>query len=536
MHDGMAEVGTSLVPVPSHGPLDRLSREVHELANSGRCEEALAAADVYEPAARLLGDELTVNYLLQGRMYAHLEMRHVTEAMAVGQELLARHRGESHVLGEAKVLADLTSACILGGRIAEGMRYLARAGLLLEGSTRRNDRYFSALGSYADAARTAELYEVGASALTELADHDARHDPGPGNYHQQIYLTLLLTWGLRLGQLGHSVEAGTRLRRVIAIVDDWLACHGGPDTAADACQFVAARALALVELGDVDEAIALAEPVVMPLRDSGPPWWACVAHLALGIALRTRGEARTARRELLAAHHLSMVSGTRDEQLIIQYELATLAVQTHGLEACGDLMNTVRTQADLLWQQRLQRLAMLHQARQREELDIERVRTQAALLQDPLTGLGNRRRFDQLMADIDAGVMPRPVSLIVIDVDNFKVVNDTCSHSAGDGILRELGALINAHCRSNHDAAVRYAGDEFAVFLHDDLPNALQVAERIRSAVRSASFDHIAPRVPISVSIGAATLRPVMTAIELFHTADANLYRAKRRGRDRVAA
>jgi diguanylate cyclase len=483
----------------------------------------------------VLGDDLSVNYLLQGRMYAHLEAGHVTEAMAVGQELLARHRGSSNLLGEAKVLADLTSACLLGSRIADGVRCLARAGLLLEGSTRRNHRYFSALGSYADAARTAELYEVAASALTELAHHDARHELGPGNYHQQIYLTLLLTWGLRLGQLGHTVEAGTRMRRVIAIVDDWMACHGEPDTAAHACQFVAARALALAALGDVDEAIALVEPVVMRLHDSGPPWWACVAHLALGIALQSRGESRTARRELLAAHHLSILSGTRDGQLIIQYELATLAVQTHGLEACGDLIDVVRAQAALLWQQRLQRLAMLHQARQHEELDIEHARAHAALLQDPLTGLGNRRQFDQLMADIDAGLVPRPVSLIVIDVDKFKAVNDTCSHSAGDGILRELGALINAHCRSNQDAAVRYAGDEFTVFLHDNLPNTLKVAERIRFAVGSASFDHIAPGVPISVSIGAATLRPGMTAIELFHTADANLYRAKRRGRDRVA-
>jgi diguanylate cyclase (GGDEF)-like protein len=88
---------------------------------------------------------------------------------------------------------------------------------------------------------------------------------------------------------------------------------------------------------------------------------------------------------------------------------------------------------------------------------------------DPLTGLANRRRFDQLM---DSGDLPRPTTLLVIDVDKFKLVNVHYSHTAGDLVLRDIGTILKAHCRAAADIPVRYAGDEFTVFLHTDLPAA----------------------------------------------------------------
>ena len=533
--EGSTTPGCALLPTDRYGLLNRLPLEVHRLASSGQCEEALAAARAYEPVVRALGDELSVNFLIQGRMHAHVELRQATEAIAAGQALLARHRATGNLLGEAKILSDLTSAYILGGRVAEGIRCLARSGLILEGTSRRNDRYVSALGSYADAARIAELYETAAVALAQLTEHDAIHAPGQGSYHEQIYMTLLLIWGLRLDQLGHTVEATSRLRRAYAIATHWLSSHGRSDTGGESDEFVAAQSLALAKIGEVDQAIALAETVVMPLRDTGRYWWAAIAHLAGGIALGTRGDFSAARRELLAAQHLCTQVGTLVDQLIVQYELGTLAVRAHGLEACGDLFDLARSQADLLWQQRLQRLAMLHQARQREELEAERAGAQAALLRDPLTGISNRRHFDHLMAALDDDTLPLPVGLLVIDVDRFKDINDTHSHSAGDTVLRELGAILNAQCRIGQDTAIRYAGDEFTVFLNSDLPDTIAVAERIRRAIADTSFDHIAPGALVSVSIGAAALQPGMTATELFHAADANLYNAKREGRDRVA-
>jgi len=108
-------------------------------------------------------------------------------------------------------------------------------------------------------------------------------------------------------------------------------------------------------------------------------------------------------------------------------------------------------------------------------------------------------------------------------------------HTTGDQVLRAIAGILRANCRSDHDVPVRYAGDEFAVFLHAELPDALDIAERLRTAVRSTDLGYLDLDVPISISTGAAFLEPAMSGKELFHAADENLYRAKRSGRDRVA-
>jgi diguanylate cyclase (GGDEF)-like protein len=168
-------------------------------------------------------------------------------------------------------------------------------------------------------------------------------------------------------------------------------------------------------------------------------------------------------------------------------------------------------------------------------MEREQARTELALMRDPLTGLGNRRHFDQLMASIDAGALPDPTTLLLVDVDRFKAINDGYSHSVGDQVLRSIAGTLLEHCRTD-DLAIRYAGDEFTVFLQADLTAATQVAERIRAAVRDTDYTRLVPGLSVSLSIGVALLRPGMTAADLFHAADHQLYEAKRRGRDRIAA
>src|SRR6266511_4085512 len=522
------------VPVSAYGPLNALGLQVHALNEPHRRYEALAAADVNEAVARAFGDDKTVGFVLQGRMYVYERLGHYDDALAVGEALLEHHRGSGNVLGEAKTLADLARIAMVAGRIVESMRHLARSGLLLETPARRNERYASALASYAQAATAAGLYEVAAAGYQRLAEYRAPFGPVEGGYYfGQVYAELLMSWALRLDQLGHTPEAASLLRRTVAITEEWLGTTTDPH---ESREVIALRALAFAKLGQVDQAVALAAAVVVPLRATERHWGAWSAHLALGIALRARGELGAARRELLAARQLSESGPQARERPIVLYELAVLAAEELGTDAVGDLLEALRVQAQQLWQQRLQRLAMLRQARQREELEIERTRAEAALLFDPLTGLGNRRRFDQLMAALDAGQLPEPTGLLVIDVDKFKAVNDTHSHSAGDQVLRELGAVLKASCRAADIPPVRYAGDEFTIFLHADLPTAVAVAERIRIAVASTDFDHVAPGTRVTISIGVAVRRPGMSAAELFHAADTKMYQAKRDGRDRVVA
>jgi diguanylate cyclase len=520
------------VPVSAYGPLNGLALRVHELAQIGGCEEARAAADDYERAALVFGDHRTVDLLLQGRSYAHYYLGHRTESMRVAEELLARHRASGNTLGEAKILSDLAELCVLTGRHVDGIRHLARAGLLLEATSRRNERYYSALAGYSLAANTAGLYETAAVAYEQMWRHRQTLGHNPGVLDTN-YVEMLLSWGLRLDQLGYGAESTSRLRRVTALAEDSLA--GSSSLGIGEYALTASWALALAKLGEIDRAAVLAEKIITPLRAGDMHWQTRVAHLALGVALRARGDLTAARRELLAARQLFGRDRRPEEHMIVQFELATLAAQLHGPDATADLLEAVREQAQQLWQQRLQRLAMLRQARQREELEIERARVEAALLQDPLTGLGNRRHFDQLMLAVDAGALPQPTCLLVIDIDKFKSINDTHSHSAGDAVLREIGAILKANCRMV-DIPIRYAGDEFTIFVHADLPAAAELAERVRAAVAATDFAGIAPGTPVSISTGVAALLPGMTATDLFQSADTRLYEAKRGGRDRVAA
>jgi diguanylate cyclase (GGDEF)-like protein len=522
------------VPASPYGPLNALSWELHLLTSSQRMHEALALADRYEAIARAFDDDRTVGFIMQCRMYAYAQLREHDEAIRVGVTLLAHHRASGSELAEAKTLADLGKYTAETDRMVECMGYLARAGLLLDNTTRRNDRYAAALVSYGLAATAAGLYEVAASAYTRLLEYHGEQTRMAGGYfYAQIYTDLLVTWGLRLDQLGHTTEATRLFRRVAEITGDWLAGDEDPD---ERREVAAERALACAKLGRFEEAIALAGPVVLTLRAQDRGWGAWYAHMALAVSLRAGGDLAGARTELLAARELSETGALTRERLTVQFELAELAAATLSEDSAAgaDLREAVRAQTRQLWRQRLQRIAMLRQARQREELEIKRVQAEAALLYDPLTGLGNRRRFDQVIAAVDAGQLFDPVSLLIIDIDKFKAINDTHSHSAGDQVLRELGVILTGNCGSAGIPPIRYAGDEFTVFLNADLAAAVEVAERIRIAVSGADLDRITPGTHVTVSAGVATLRPGMTASALFRTADARLYQAKRDGRDRV--
>jgi diguanylate cyclase (GGDEF)-like protein len=169
---------------------------------------------------------------------------------------------------------------------------------------------------------------------------------------------------------------------------------------------------------------------------------------------------------------------------------------------------------------------------------------QAALLrrhalEDPLTGLGNRRSAERRLGGLSSG--EEPVSLAVVDVDRFKEVNDDTSHSHGDAVLRRVADLLIEHSRSD-DEVYRWAGDEFLVVLPTATEDqAVGVMERLRSAVERAEWSDLELSEPVTVSIGVATTpvddegRPSPVGWRtLFDTADLNLFSAKRGGRNRV--
>ena len=165
-------------------------------------------------------------------------------------------------------------------------------------------------------------------------------------------------------------------------------------------------------------------------------------------------------------------------------------------------------------------------------------------LTDSLTGVYNRRYIDRRLLEEIARARRQnyPVSVMYIDIDHFKRVNDSVGHQGGDEVLREVCHRIKAELRQS-DALARFGGEEFVVLLIDaPLESATMVAERIRASVAATTMELAGGAgIPVTVSIGVATLDDFKrdSAIEaiaqtLVARADAALYRAKESGRNRV--
>lgn len=153
---------------------------------------------------------------------------------------------------------------------------------------------------------------------------------------------------------------------------------------------------------------------------------------------------------------------------------------------------------------------------------------------DPLTGLANRRVLDEeLNREARRGIRDgRPLSVIILDLDYFKSLNDTFGHSAGDQVLMAVGRILAAGVRPA-DVVARYGGEEFVILLPDtNLELGVQIAERLRTQLGTLPVADC-PR-PVTASFGVATLLPGQSADRLIERADAALYRAKANGRNRV--
>ncbi|MBC7499832.1 MAG: diguanylate cyclase [Herminiimonas sp.] len=162
-------------------------------------------------------------------------------------------------------------------------------------------------------------------------------------------------------------------------------------------------------------------------------------------------------------------------------------------------------------------------------------------LRDELTGVANRRAFDErLQAELGRGRRNRkPVSLLIIDIDHFKRVNDTFGHPVGDACLRQMGAALNAQCQRSADFVARYGGEEFAMILPDtDMSQAMAFAEHVRGAVAQIVMQIGEIRHPITASIGVASDlgNAHASMAELIASADRGLYAAKAAGRNCVIA
>ena len=157
---------------------------------------------------------------------------------------------------------------------------------------------------------------------------------------------------------------------------------------------------------------------------------------------------------------------------------------------------------------------------------------------DGLTELPNRRSLDDAFSrQLTRSLREQqPVSLLMVDVDHFKRLNDTHGHLVGDDVLKRLARILRRQVRPQ-DLVARYGGEEFAVLLPStDVDAALLIADRLRAAIGNPDTEEVSRQLPpATVSVGVAAARSAISLSELMSQADAALYRAKQSGRNRVS-
>jgi diguanylate cyclase (GGDEF)-like protein len=170
------------------------------------------------------------------------------------------------------------------------------------------------------------------------------------------------------------------------------------------------------------------------------------------------------------------------------------------------------------------------------ELEEVLSRVEVLAVTDPLTELFNRRQFETIIEkEFNRTTRYKsPTSCLMIDVDNFKSVNDEYGHRTGDVVLKEL-AEITKNCLRRVDTIARWGGEEFVVLLPGtDKVNALKAASRILKAISSHEFSGITRQITVSIGISSVPDSPVESAEKFIDVADLALYKAKSTGRNRI--
>ncbi|MCR5302736.1 MAG: GGDEF domain-containing protein [Lachnospiraceae bacterium] len=169
------------------------------------------------------------------------------------------------------------------------------------------------------------------------------------------------------------------------------------------------------------------------------------------------------------------------------------------------------------------------------ESEQERLEDEASF--DPLTHFLNRRSMDERLSSIhrNAIINDVPYSLIMADIDHFKIFNDTYGHDCGDFVLKNISKIISAQIRAK-DSACRWGGEEFLILITDGVDTAIEVANRIRSAIESYEFNYEGKTLHVTITLGVSGYYSSVKVKTLIEIADKRLYKGKENGRNQVVS
>ncbi|WP_372592793.1 diguanylate cyclase [Actinotalea sp.] len=517
-------VGTEVVAVGEFGVFDVLSDLAHECYVEGNSERAVVVCRRWRRLTEAAGDELTTRYLWYIEAIGHLELGALPAAQSCLERLLDLLDPDETVW-PAKTLAILAEVHYRLGRPGHAVASIAEADWRAGQVTGVSYGHTSARMAVALALRTVDLYE---QADQRLAEIEMGPDPTLRMLVAGERAVTSASWAMALLAIGDREGAGEQLSRTASralLVEEQARAAGNPTSIARARVL---GAWASAGLGELGLARMRAEEAAGGFEHRPEVFESFLLRLLRAEGARADGDLDRARALLSEGLDQAESTGRTAWTIAASQELAAVESDAHGHHRAVDLWQGMATGAlRRAWIEREGRFMALQDRHAVRRLVEETDRMGVAVLEDPLTGLGNRR---MLVESLDAP-HDLQVTALFVDLDQFKEVNDAFSHEVGDEALRRVARIIDARCRGT-DVVTRYGGDEFVVLSTLTGEAAVALAERLRVAVAEEDWEAVAPGLRITVSVGIGHAAAPRRALA---SADRALAEAKRGGRDRVA-